>query len=645
MPHKSRSGRPPYKVAGRTAVEQRSWAGLAAIWVFMAVPVAPWWAGADPGTPLRLVVLGAGLASVLLWVLKNQPRNRLAPPLAWAGLAGLAVVAVGALASGTPWLGLLGRYPRYEGLPMLAAYLAVFTAGAWLCGGEAGSRRGHLLTALAVLQGVLATWALAEVIADPTDRVTTAVGNASDLGVIGVVGFAVLAWHAIRDWHWLFWAGASSSALVVALSASRGAWLGLGVVVSASLVLLLVRQGASPKRLRRTVRQAWPAGLIVLGVVAVVSLNPMTRSRGLGSSPLGEQTVSGRLMLWRETLRLWSDNPWLGVGPSGFVDGIVGYHTAEWASTIGPDSPPDSPHNVILQVMASCGVAGLVVALVFAGALAGVLWRARRDEWSVAAFLALLGASACYGFHFTSLWNVVPLLLIVGGACGDKPGTVGKSKSTQSGKTGRAGSTQPGKAGRAWRDGGNWLVGVAAVLAVMMGGQAMVAEAMLARSTDLIQSGQPQGLALAEQAVRLKPQDADMAWRTGHALTVLAGRGQVPAEAAVDILTRACRRLPGSVECLNDLALADLRAGSPDQAEAVLQQSLSRDPTNMETVLLTGQARDALGDPVGAEAAFLKAADLRPTSPAPWQNLAALYTGLGRHADATMAQKRADELS
>jgi len=145
--------------------------------------------------------------------------------------------------------------------------------------------------------------------------------------------------------------------------------------------------------------------------------------------------------------------------------------------------------------------------------------------------------------------------------------------------------------------------------------------------------------------VRLKPQDPDMAWRAGHALMVMAGAGFATAQDAVDMLAPACVRLPHSVECLDDLALAYLRGGQADAANTAVQQALQLDPTNMTTLLINGSARDALGDQAGAEAAFLQAATLRPSSPLPWQNLAALYTEEGRQDDAKAAQAKADALS
>jgi len=583
---------------------------------------------------MRLVVAAVGLLLGVIWALRNRNSGivgPLEPALAWLGVAGLVVVTVASLTMSNPWLGLLGRYPRYEGLPMLTLYLALVMLGAWLAGPGADKRRGHMLSALAVLQVVLMLWALVQSLVDPQNRVTTPVGNASDVGVIGVVGFGMLIWYALQQSHWLFWTGAASAAILVGLTASRGAWLGLGAIVIVG-ALLLIRQGR--------LRASWRASLVLVAAVVVVVVTPLARSRGLGTSALAGQTVTGRVLLWQETLSLWWHNALLGVGPSGFVDAIGRFHTEQWASQVGPDNPPDAPHNVILQVMASTGLVGLAVAVAFAVVLARVLWRSRHDEWTGGAFLAMGGALVCYQFHFTDLWNIVPLLLIAGGALGavgDGPPVVQRS-----GGRGKAVTPAPaGRTGAGW----HWFTCVAGVAALLLGIQTVVTETMFANALTNLQTGSPQGMKQITTALHIKPQDPDLAWRAGHALTVLTQSSLASPSDAVTVLTAACGRLPGSVECLNDLALANLRAGDAATASTLLQQSLAIDRVNVTTLLYMASARDALGDQTGAEQTLLQAASLRPVDPDPWTNLAILYKTMGRDADAHAAQTKADQLS
>src|SRR5450759_1113091 len=93
---------------------------LAAVCLGLVLPVAELPLPTDPVMPLRIIVLGAALALGML----APSRARLSRRMVIAFGAGAAVFVVTALIGRTPLLSLIGRYPRYEGLPMIAAYAA-----------------------------------------------------------------------------------------------------------------------------------------------------------------------------------------------------------------------------------------------------------------------------------------------------------------------------------------------------------------------------------------------------------------------------------------------------------------------------------------------------------------------------------------
>lgn len=68
------------------------------------------------------------------------------------------------------------------------------------------------------------------------------------------------------------------------------------------------------------------------------------------------------------------------------------------------------------------------------------------------------------------------------------------------------------------------------------------------------------------------------------------------------------------------------------------------DPTNVDVLLKLGIAQAENGAVDDAEASFTSAANLRPSAPEPWQDLAELYHRTGRTADAEQAQARAEQL-
>lgn len=80
-------------------------------------------------------------------------------------------------------------------------------------------------------------------------------------------------------------------------------------------------------------------------------------------------------------------------------------------------------------------------------------------------------------------------------------------------------------------------------------------------------------------------------------------------------------------------------------ARAVPTSALEHDPSNLDLLLLAGVLAARDNDPDAAEALLLRAADLAPTEPAPWTNLAVLYQQTDRTADAAAAQQRASRLS
>ncbi|WP_375432381.1 O-antigen ligase family protein [uncultured Friedmanniella sp.] len=570
------------------------------------LPLAAWPWGADPEMPLRLVVIGIMLIATVLartgGVLPRPVR------LALAGCVLAFVVA--ALAGRTPLLSLLGRYQRYEGLPLVLGYAAALWAGARLLGPSRPRIRGHLATALVASTHVILLWALVELLRDPDRRLVTPLGNATLVGLWGVLAAAVLGWAGLAVRSRLLLSGAVSGLLLVALSASRGAWLGLLAVLALSAVLG-----------RRAVRIRWWWPVVpVLMVVTVGAVTPMVRDRLLGTSPLARATVSGRLLMWSETLQLVGDHPLTGVGPSRFVDEIGRYHSAAWQAAAGPVAPPDSPHLVLFQVAAATGAVGVVAVAALAVAVLGSLRRvlADHDAWSGAAATAGVGLGVGYLTTFTDPVLVVVGLFVLGGAL-SRPAPAPAPR-----------SRWPTRA----------LAGSIAGLTIASAGSLLVSEAALA---DAVRSDDDtRAVRSARLASRVRLSDPDVAVRAGHVL-VAKGRPE-GLLAAWSLLEPACPRLPGSVVCRQTLADAYDLAGEPGAALQTLTGALPLDPFNVETLLRTGVALSELGRPAEAEQTFRQAAGLRPSAAEPWDNLAHLMRQQGREAEAGAAEARARAL-
>jgi O-antigen ligase len=523
--------------------------------------------------------------------------------------AGLVVFVAAALAGQTPMLSLLGRYPRYEGLPLVLAYAAALLVGSRLLGPDATRPRLHALRALVIATVANAVVAAVQLATTPDARVTGTLGNSTTLATFSLIALAMVG-TAMSGWDGWRWAGLAAGAFCLGVSASRGALLG-AVVAAAALVA--VRLAA-----RRRARW-WVGPAVAVGVLVLAWLTPGSRARITGATPFAEATISGRLLLWQETLQLVAAHPVLGVGPSRFVDSIGAFHSTAWAAGVGPYAPPDSPHTVVLQVAAATGWLGLAAVLAIVGTVGWALWRSRPwDAWQVGGVLAAIAVAASYLTSFTDPVTLTVLLLVVGGGVAASP-------------------VRPA----GWRRPLEFAGAASALVAgVVLGGSALVAEGRY--SSAVAGTGDATASLLTVPAVR--PWDADLARRVGYTAARLAEAGRAEPAPFLPSMRATCTRLPGSVECLQ--ALADLQdlAGDHEASLATLERATALDPHNVDTLLRQGIALAELGRYPEAITSFERARALRPTAPEPWDDLAGVYDRLGRSADAAAARASADAL-
>lgn len=102
-------------------------------------------------------------------------------------------------------------------------------------------------------------------------------------------------------------------------------------------------------------------------------------------------------------------------------------------------------------------------------------------------------------------------------------------------------------------------------------------------------------------------------------------------------------RLPARAEPLAVLRGASglERVGDHKAAAAAYAAALRRWPDNLGAAIGLGNARYAMGDRLGAEAAFLAAATLHPEAPAAWNNLAHVLAESGERRAAIRAAEEA----
>ena len=593
------AARKPRK-ASRSADEPPAAAILAAACLGLVLPVAQLPLPTDPVLPLRLIVLGAALALGML----ASSRARLSGRMAIALGAGAAVFVVAALFGRTPLLSLIGRYPRYEGLPMIAAYAAALAVGARVL----TSAQPRRVFASAVALGALANGvvAIGQAVFAGGDRVTGLLSNSTTLGTFGLIALVVVGWSLATHARPLLWVGAGGAAACIVLSASRGVLVGLG----ASVVVALLLKGRAAKP---------PRWYVLVGGAAVVMagalLVPSTAARVTGSSPFAESTITGRLLLWRESVQLWLAHPFTGVGPSRFVDAVNPFHTARWAAAVGPYAPPDSPHDLVLQVACATGLLG-VVALLVIGVIAVRDTLSVRSPQLVTAATVAAGLLATYLTSFTDPITTTLGAFVVGGALAvrhEEP------------------LARPVRIATA--------TGIGA-LSLWLGLSLVVAEVQYSRA---LTATSP--MSSAQSAIAARPWDPDLTRRVAYTVTALAGSSGADIRYVLDPLRHACVQLPESVECLLTLSSASDVSGDDPAALQAADAALAVDPTNVDAHLARGIALAGLSRSAESEAAFLSAAQLRPSAPEPWTDLATLYDSLGRTADATAARAKAAQLT
>ena len=570
-------------------------------------------------------------------------RGRLPRTIAWLLIAGFAVAALSAGLGWNPMVAIVGAAPRYEGLPILALYAGCGWAGARLLGPaaprEALRTLEWSLTVTAVGVGFVAVLEAAGLrpLASNVARPGSLLGTASDEGALGVLLAGTLGWIALRHIGQgrrlsAAMVGAGAASVVVALSASRAALVGL---VVAALILAV----ASPWRWRLVLTGA------IVAVAFITLIAPGSRARVTGSSPLATETVHGRLLLWDETLGLIGRHPVIGIGPGVYVDRITSEHDLQWQKQVGPDNPPDSPHDWVLQVASVGGIPllALVIALCAWSAMSG--WRLIRaasasravDEpvdIGVGAFAGLAGYGVALLFGFTTP-GTTPLAAALGGIVVAQP--PGLSAVPSGALLGRL------------RGGVRWIVATGATLLLVMAALGAVAEiqvrdALVAAAMGDVGSSDSR----FRSAAALRPWDASIDETAGHALLVVAQSRSASAQAALGAagywLGKADRRLPNHEQVeLDEATLAELHT-EYGRSQALLDRVLGHDKQNPAVMLRLGVVQGERGQLAQAAATFMEVTRVDPASPDPWEDLAIVYKLENRLDLAAQATARAQQL-
>lgn len=555
--------------------------------------------------------------------------------------AGATVLLVAALSSADPAAALLGRWPRYEGLLVLGVYAGLMVLGAKVLGGPEQNRRWPVfLRALAGVSVILAVVSSLESmglrpLGGAADlRPGATLGNASDQGLVGLMITAVLALPAVRGGraNWFLSAGCVAAVLTTVLSGSRAALLGLIVAIIILVLGVVLGEGRID---RRTVTTAISA---VVGAGLLVLLVPGLRERLMTGS-----TITGRWLLWAQSLKMAADHPWSGVGPSGFVDVFPAYQNQQWAIQTGGDFPPDSPHLWLLQALLAGGIPLLLLALLLAASvLAAAVHRIRTaDDQQRINLIGPFAAMAGYGAGLLTGFSspgTTPLAVFL---CGGLIATTTRQAPLLTGKFGLVAEKLRSGHLRFALGAGAIATGFAFALPATAAEWPMDAGAHLARDGDTAGAEHQ-----FQSAYSLRPWDSDTALLAAQAFAGPAADGNPEAAArAVEWAKISLGGTPGSIEAGLALSIGYMHTGNLQAAKSHLDTLITRAPYTTALYIQRGVTNFGLGNPQQSLTDLQTAATQSPSSPLPWSIMAGVYDRIGDPGKAAAARLKADQIN
>jgi O-antigen ligase/tetratricopeptide (TPR) repeat protein len=535
-------------------------------------------------------------------------------------------------------------------------------------------------------------------------RIFSTLGHPNMLGAYLAMAVPLTVWLATRargSGERVLWALiATASAIVIAATLSRGAWIALvaGAVAWAALGILARGQprgsggGARGTGPSRRVPAAVLASLLAIAAAGLFfARTPMgshlvERVRQIAS--LSAPTTQSRLEIWRAGLRMVRDHPWLGVGLDAFGTAFPRYRTAaywriEWART------PNKAHNEALGILATQGfVGGAAALIVVVLAALAIVRAARRPEEPVRAGAVAVGAAlVAFVVQDLASFTVVSIGSLAAALLGWAASTAGAPERREAG-------ARPRRTGApAWALA---LAGAPAValffLLVVQPFRAQIVEKVALRA----RAGSPERALALEDAAKLAPWDARYPGFLGSSLLLQAREEPTPARAR-ETLRRAAAALRLSIAIepengytysnLARVATAQAQLHPPDataeDARRGFAQAMERDPQNAEILDQAANAMMQVGQMEEGRSISRRAAALYPNLAQPmallgyaalldrrwadaadtlelaakrewwgektananaWSNLSAAYLALHRNEDALRAAEAAIEL-
>ncbi len=578
---------------------------LGAIVAAVPLVVDPW--GFAPFGPIKwatLTLLAAGIVVVL------SLNGRLVAPRRWAvgWLVFLAWGAIASLRAVDPVYTWVGTPDRHLGLLAWALFAVMFFAAATLSDDVVPLLLKAAVLALAGIGGyvVLELFGLAPVeLAGSSGRPGGPFGTPAYLGAACALLVPIGIGAAVDGlgstvWRRVAIVTSTVGVLAAAASQTRAGWFGLAVAV-------VIAWPAIAPWVR--VRRGLVAGFVAVGVV-VVAVTPLA---GRITSALDFESggARGRIDEWEVGIAVLAGHPVTGLGFEGYRIGFAEGVDAEYERRYGRTFTPDRAHSGALDVGVTTGIPGMVVYLLGAGALVVAATRGVRRgvPWLAGVAAGVAAYVAQQQFLFPTVEGDAAFWVFAG---------VLVAATTRSAVTHRVPR-------------GTWLVGLVLVGAVGVAGALdLVADHAVANALDLEREGRRiEANQRASDAVALRPDSirygfiaASIAGRDGT--TLGSARAVQLIDDAIVVSPRDPILLAARAGYRLDLAVVERERSILDLAIGEWEALVARDPNHAQFQLELGIAYAVAGRGDDAADVWLFAADLAPSSGAPWANLASL---------------------
>jgi O-antigen ligase len=188
--------------------------------------------------------------------------------------------------------------------------------------------------------------------------------------------------------------GAASGTLVALLSGSKGSWL----VLAACGPVLLVAGAAQRGRPSRSLAIGATLGFVALGIMVPNSpvIPRLKETLEVGGDRL-------RAAYWQEAGALFRESPVLGSGREALRERLL-RASLEVRAGVPLDEAPNDAHNEYLDILATRGLVGLLLALSALAVPCAVFWRLRSTPGARAA--ANTGLLFIFAFAVAGLTDV-----------------------------------------------------------------------------------------------------------------------------------------------------------------------------------------------------------------------------------------------